>query len=86
MHGTFLLGFDLPVIDRYLRFPSRQPAYRRDRPHGMFLTNLPVDPAGLKSALRDSWRAHREASFAEEERLENLVAARYARREWNFRM
>jgi lipoate-protein ligase A len=38
--GSLLLHPDLSLMDRYLRQPDRQPAYRRGRPHGQFVTSL----------------------------------------------
>ncbi|HEX9788220.1 MAG TPA: lipoate--protein ligase family protein, partial [Candidatus Binatia bacterium] len=32
VHGTFLLSFDLRLIERYLSVPAKQPAYRDGRP------------------------------------------------------
>jgi lipoate-protein ligase A len=52
-HGTILYDFDLDLISRYLRHPPDQPAYRNNRPHHEFVTNLPrVPPAELKEAFR----------------------------------
>ena len=44
-HGTILYNFPLPLIDRFLSRPPREPDYRRGRPHGTFVANLPA-PAG----------------------------------------
>lgn len=38
--GSLLVAFDLGLIDRYLRHPSREPEYRQGRPHRSFLTTL----------------------------------------------
>ncbi|RMD81844.1 MAG: hypothetical protein D6815_10720 [Candidatus Dadabacteria bacterium] len=40
IHGTILVGEDLDLICRALREPSRQPSYRRNRSHRLFLANL----------------------------------------------
>jgi lipoate-protein ligase A len=40
-HGTLLVDFDLPLLERCLRTPPRQPAYRAERAHGSFVANLP---------------------------------------------
>src|SRR5690606_773082 len=42
-HGTLLLHFDLPLIERLLRQPSAEPDYRRGRRHGDFVTNLGIE-------------------------------------------
>ena len=39
-HGTFLLNFDLQLVEKYLRTPSKEPDYRKGRPHKDFLMNL----------------------------------------------
>lgn len=38
--ASLLVDLDLALVDRYLRHPSREPAYRRGRPHREFLTTL----------------------------------------------
>jgi len=38
--ASLLVDNDLSLFDRYLRFPSRVPDYRRDRGHLEFCTNL----------------------------------------------
>lgn len=57
VHGTFLLDFDLPLVDRTLVLPPRQPDYRRNRPHAEFMTNARAQREALKAALRDAWSA-----------------------------
>jgi len=37
---SVLVDPDLALMDRYLHMPSRQPAYRRQRPHQEFVTSL----------------------------------------------
>src|SRR5713226_6021948 len=37
-HGTFLLDLDLALVEKLLRPPSRQPAYRENRSRAEFLT------------------------------------------------
>ena len=38
--GSLLVDNELTLFDRYLRFPSRVPDYRRGRGHGEFCTTL----------------------------------------------
>ena len=52
VHGTFLLGLDLRLMEEVLPLPSREPAYRQQRPHRRFLTSLPLASEDLKAALR----------------------------------
>ena len=56
-HGTFLLNFDLGLMEGILPLPSQQPEYRRGRSHGEFLTNLNLPAAEVKEALRKVWGA-----------------------------
>ncbi|MDW8343537.1 MAG: lipoate--protein ligase family protein [Verrucomicrobiae bacterium] len=56
-HGSFLLSADLARISRYLHMPTRQPAYRQNRPHEQFLCNLPLPAAVVKQQLTATWRA-----------------------------
>lgn len=50
-HGTLLYAFDTAVLERYLKPPPRQPAYRANRPHTAFVTNAPVEPYLVTTAL-----------------------------------
>jgi lipoate-protein ligase A len=82
-HGTFLLQFDVRLIQETLRAPSRQPAYRRLRSHEEFLANVPIDPPRLRAALREEWGADEPLDWTWGDRLEAVVRERYAREEWN---
>lgn len=50
-HGTVLYAFDAAAMERYLKPPPRQPAYRAHRPHAAFVTNAPIQPYLFTSAL-----------------------------------
>jgi lipoate-protein ligase A len=80
-HGTFLLRFDLNLMDRFLKMPSRQPDYRIGRPHDRFLMNLDVEPSEIKKALRQAWSANLPLASVPDCR--RLVAEQYAREDWN---
>jgi lipoate-protein ligase A len=56
-HGTLLYAFDIQGIERYLREPERQPAYRAGRRHAAFVTNAPCRPDAIKAALASAWVA-----------------------------
>jgi lipoate-protein ligase A len=84
-HGTFLLNADISRMERYLPIPLKQPAYRKQRSHSDFLTNLPLPAEELKHALMRSWNAAEKNIFSPADRLEELVRTRYARKEWNYR-
>jgi lipoate-protein ligase A len=80
-HGTFLLKFDLGLVQKVLPLPSRQPDYRRDRRHDDFLTNLEAPAPLLKAALRQAWSA--TEPFAPPPVVPPLLSQKYAGDEWN---
>ena len=82
-HGTFLLDFDLSLIEACLRMPSRQPSYRQDRPHGLFLRNVPTHATQVRRALREEWQANDGLLDFSYQRLEDLMRNRYSCRDWN---
>lgn len=41
-HGTILYNFNLSLITHYLKEPSIQPAYRKNRPHSDFIRNISI--------------------------------------------
>ncbi len=84
-HGTFLLNFDLTLIDRYLRLPSRRPEYRKSRGHSEFLRRIDVSAAELKCALGEEWKVAEKALMMPHEAVSSLVATRYGREEWNLK-
>ena len=57
VHGTFLLTFDLSLIERCLLMPKRQPEYRHNRSHGDFIANIQLDSMTLRHGLIDAWNA-----------------------------
>jgi lipoate---protein ligase len=84
-HGTFLLDFDLALIERYLRAPSREPDYRLGRRHVDFLRPVNVSREELKRALRDEWQTGNQVTSLPAEPLRKLVLERYSRPEWNLK-
>ena len=84
-HGTILLDFDLELVQRLLRTPSKEPQYRANRSHRDFIRNLPVARADVKSALRAAWHAHETAEPIAASALDELVGERYGRDEWNLK-
>lgn len=85
MHGTFLLAMRFDVLDRFLPLPARRPAYRRDRPHADFLTNLSLQPGLVKDALREAWGASRQPFHAPLAEAARLAEERYTRSDWTRR-
>lgn len=84
-HGTLLLHFDISFVEKFLPVPSKQPAYRQNRSHGNFLTNLNLPPHRVKEALKQSWSARGECKDIPFETIERLARERYTRDEWNLR-
>lgn len=84
-HGTILLDFDLELVQRLLRPPSKEPSYRANRSHRDFIRNLPVSRAEVKAALRQAWNADESAETIAAGALDALVEERYARDEWNLK-
>lgn len=59
-HGTFLYNFDLSLLSKCLRMPSRQPDYRQARPHDQFVANLSIARMALEESLLATWAADEE--------------------------
>jgi lipoate-protein ligase A len=84
-HGSFLLHLDIGLVEKTLRFPSRQPDYRTDRSHADFLMNLKVPPHFLKGALLKAWGATEILRSLPFEQIGSLTEQKYGRDEWNFK-
>ncbi len=84
-HGTFLLNFELPLVNELLRMPSRQPEYRNHRTHNDFLTNLDLPAARLKEALGGVWKVGERSRDFPEPETNRLAAEKYSTAGWNFR-
>lgn len=82
-HGTLLYDFPLESLGELLRAPPREPAYRRGRAHGEFVTNLPLSSAALRAALRSAWQAEEPVDGWPRPAVARLVDEKYARAEWN---
>ena len=83
VHGSFLLNFDLALMEICLPMPSRQPAYRRGRSHQSFLRNLFLDSATIRVSLKREWQVDGELLEIPSRNIEELVNRRYACAEWN---
>jgi lipoate-protein ligase A len=84
-HGTFLLHFDIAFVEKLLPVPAKQPAYRRNRAHEIFLTNLNLPPDRVKEALKQAWSAGEELKNIPFDTIERLAREKYSSDEWNFR-
>lgn len=83
-HGTFLLNFDLAVIERLLPMPSRQPDYRGNRAHGDFLTNIGLAADAVKQLLRRAWNTNEPLEELPRARI-RLLSEKYNSDAWNYR-
>lgn len=84
-HGTILHQFDLSLIDGFLKFPSAQPEYRRNRSHAEFVCNIPATASQIRAALREGWNADDRFEDVPEERIRSLCTQQYGNDAWNFR-
>jgi len=84
-HGTFLLNFDLALIDKFLRMPSKEPDYRQGRSHTNFLTNLHLPVDGMKRTLGKAWGATMPLEVVPRDAIALLVRDKYVTKEWNFK-
>jgi lipoate---protein ligase len=82
-HGTLLYDFDLPLVEELLTIPERQPMYRANRAHRLFIANLPAGGPSLRAALEGAWQAQSGDDDWPRTRVRELVANRYGRDEWN---
>lgn len=84
-HGVFLLNFDLQLISRFLAHPSREPAYRRGRPHEQFLCNPGVSATAVKQSLREEWGVEEVLEQVPGDRIAELVRTQYSSPDWTYR-
>jgi lipoate-protein ligase A len=84
-HGTILLNLDLELIDLFLKSPSRSPQYRAGRAHQEFVFNTGLRRQAVEAALRAEWKANGPSPPLPTGRMQDLVAAKYGRPEWNRR-
>lgn len=85
-HGTFLLDFELPLIERTLAIPKRQPEYRSNRPHLEFVTNFRTPREEVVTVLRKEWQAFDPLNSVPEAEITRLARERYHSDGWNFRV
>ena len=73
VHGCLLIDEDLARIERCLRHPPAEPAYRRGRPHGEFLCNLSelgLDRAATERILSTAWASSEPPRHLDKELLQ----------------
>ena len=84
-HGTFLCCFNLALVEKYLLMPARQPDYRHNRAHNEFLTNIPLEPHQIQTALVHCWGAEAALTDIPQKTIAQLAADRYSSHEWIFK-
>jgi lipoate-protein ligase A len=82
VHGTFLVNFELAVMERCLLPPPKQPEYRDHRPHLDFVANLDLAAEKLLGGLREAWQADVESDSLPASRVDVLARQRYERADW----
>jgi len=85
-HGTLLHNMDPTLLPRYLRPPPNQPAWRANRAHPNFITNLPLPPDALRTAVAAAFNAPTISKPAPQlPALANLIQTKYGNDTWNLR-
>jgi lipoate-protein ligase A len=81
-HGCFLLSLDLDLMSEVLPLPEVRPAYRRDRGHGDFVTNLGLPAEKIRAAFREIWHTHPGHFELPENQIHQLVRGKYLDPAW----
>jgi lipoate-protein ligase A len=82
-HGSFLLHFDIDLVEKALPMPSIEPDYRRGRRHHEFMMNLKIHRDLLKKALAQAWQATTLMERLPYDRIDVLAREKYGSDEWN---
>jgi lipoate-protein ligase A len=65
--------------------PSKAPAYRQNRSHSKFLTQLDLPVASLKATLREKWAASEALADIPRSMITRLAEEKYSTADWNLR-
>jgi lipoate---protein ligase len=84
-HGSLLYAFNVALLGRYLRMPARQPAYRQQREHAEFVTNLTLGKEELAERLRSGFGADQAVTDWPADLVRELVQTKYGLTEWTRR-
>ncbi|HVO93359.1 MAG TPA: lipoate--protein ligase family protein [Terriglobales bacterium] len=82
VHGTFLLNFDLSLIEHCLRMPERQPEYRLNRSHKEFVANLQLSAGEVRRGLIEAWNATERFESLPSALIDEISVRRYRRVSW----
>ena len=80
-----MLSFDIALIDKFLRMPSKEPDYRKGRSHKDFLTNLNLPSGAVKKVMEEAWSAESKLEVVPQDAIALLTRDRYVTKEWNFK-
>jgi lipoate---protein ligase len=89
VHASVLYDFPLPAIARYTRNPVRQPSYRANRSHEMFVTNVGMSRAKLVEAARAAFGLLKTPGIPHDvpaNLVAALVAEKFSDRAWIARL
>lgn len=84
-HGTFLLDFNLKLIEKYLKLPPKQPEYREQRNHLDFVRNISGTREEIKLRLRSVWDATTLFEHVPHGRTNELVRTKYSSDKWIYK-
>jgi lipoate---protein ligase len=82
LHGTFLLNFELPLIELALAIPRSQPPYRVHRSHRDFLINTGLSRSQVIERLRTTWSADHDFGNPPWNAIQRLAVTRYQTSSW----
>ena len=96
VHGSLLVSPDMALLERYLRFPSEEPNYRRGRSHSEFCLGVDqaanIADAGIcmrlvvealhRTAHAEGWRLETPAALAGDTTYA-AAYAKYSSPQWN---
>ncbi|MDP8259034.1 MAG: lipoate--protein ligase family protein [Candidatus Aadella gelida] len=88
-HGTFLSHFKIDKIFEYIKHPKKQPAYRNNRLHEKFVTNLKMSSGDVTETIRDTFLKDSSEALKLPAKLledvQSLALEKYSSDKWNKR-
>ncbi|MBU0571257.1 MAG: lipoate--protein ligase family protein [Candidatus Omnitrophica bacterium] len=85
-HGTFLSGFDIGKVSRYLKHPLVEPEYRHGRTHDEFIGNIQISPFEIREIIKEMFApaGRRKPDAGELQGMKALVDSKYSVDKWNY--
>lgn len=87
-HGTLLWNPNYDLMEKTLKIPIEQPAYRMNRSHREFVGALPFNKEQLIEIVIKTFCnkiTQYELNYKETQEIRQLVEEKYSKSEWNFR-